>query len=114
MTAEKKRPIKRPFAQIDMSYSSVSNSEEVVTRNVQQKGNTGKPSFAQAGVLYRNFSESERANLISNLAGDLGKVRDSETKHIMLSYFYQADADFGERLTKAVNGNLEQVKNLAK
>jgi len=44
----------------------------------------------------------------------LGKVRDNETKHIMLSYFYQADADFGERLTKAVNGNLEQVKSLAK
>ncbi len=114
MTTEKKRPIKRPFAQIDMSYSSVSNSEEVVTSNAQQKVNAGKPSFAQAGVLYRNFSESERANLISNLAGDLGKVRDSETKHIMLSYFYQADADFGERLTKAVNGNLEQVKSLAK
>jgi len=32
----------------------------------------------------------------------------------MLIHFYQADADFGQQLTKAVNGNLKQVKNFAK
>jgi len=89
-------------------------SEKAITGNTQQKAIEKKQPFAQAGVLYRSFSKQERANLISNLAGDLGKVSDSKTKHIMLSHFYQADADFGKQLTKAVNGNLKQVKNFAK
>ncbi len=28
----------------------------------------------------------------------------------MLSYFYKADADYGTRMTKAVNGNIATVK----
>ena len=69
--------------------------------------------FTQAGNLYRSFTLSQKTNLISNLAGDLGSVKDSKTKHIMLSFFYQADEDFGMRLTKAVNGDLKKVKILA-
>ena len=48
--------------------------------------------------------------MIRNLAADLGAVKDAETKHIMLSYFYKADADYGTRLTAAVKGNLATVK----
>jgi catalase len=31
----------------------------------------------------------------------------------MLSHFYKADTDFGMRITKAVNGNINIVKQLA-
>ena len=58
-------------------------SEKAITGNTQQKAIAKKQPFAQASVLYRSFSKQERANLISNLAGDLGKVSDSKTKHIM-------------------------------
>ncbi|CAB1207224.1 catalase [Acinetobacter bouvetii] len=76
---------------------------------VQQIG-VKEQNFKQAGELYRSYTAKEKDDLIMNLAADLGNVKDSETKHIMLSYFYKADADYGTRMTKAVNGNLVTVK----
>ncbi len=79
----------------------------------QQKKITKENNFSQAGELYRSFSAEEKNNLIHNLAGDLGQVKDSETKHVMLSFFYRADKDFGTRITQAVKGNLNKVKSLS-
>lgn len=79
----------------------------------QQKKITKENNFSQAGELYRSFSAEEKNNLIHNLAGDLGQVKDSETKHVMLSFFYQADKDFGTRITQAVKGDLNKVKSLS-
>lgn len=76
---------------------------------VMQEGKK-EQNFKQAGELYRSFTEKEKSDLIMNLAADLGAVKDAETKHIMLSYFYKADADYGTRITKAVDGNLVTVK----
>ena len=59
------------------------------------------------------FSKQERTNLVNNLAGDLGKVKDSKVMHKMLSHFYKADSEYGTRLTNAVNGDMKQVKQLA-
>jgi len=80
----------------------------------QQKKISRENNFYQAGILYRSFSDAEKSNLISNMAGDLGQVKDEDTKHIVLSFFYRADKGFGSRLTKAVNGNLDNVKKLSK
>ncbi|WP_373358422.1 catalase [Acinetobacter lactucae] len=77
---------------------------------VMQHAITKQQNFKQAGDLYRSYSDIEKKDLIRNLAADLGQVKDSETKHIMLSYFYKADADYGTRLTQAVNGNLALVQ----
>ncbi|WP_444938226.1 catalase [Microbulbifer sp. JMSA002] len=88
-------------------------SSKVLTGSTQQKAIEKRLPFAQAGAFYRSLSPEERQNLIENLAGDLGKVRDENTKHIMLSYFYQADKDYGQRLTKAVDGDLRRVQQLA-
>ncbi len=89
-------------------YSSMAQSGVSQQKKISKENN-----FSQAGVLYRSFSETEKANLVSNLAGDLGKVKDSKTKHIILSYFYRADKGFGARVTKAVKGNLSKVKRLS-
>ena len=80
---------------------------------VQQAAIKKQQNFAQAGALYRSFSKQERTNLVNNLAGDLGKVKDSKVMHKMLSHFYKADSEYGTRLTKAVNGDMKQVKQLA-
>jgi len=77
---------------------------------VMQHAITKQQNFKQAGDLYRSYSDIEKKDLIRNLAADLGQVKDSETKHIMLSYFYKADADYGTRLAQAVNGNLALVQ----
>lgn len=66
--------------------------------------------FKQAGEAYRAFTPGQRDNLIGNLAGDLGQVTDTKTKEIMVSYFYAADREFGERLAKAVDVSIERVK----
>ncbi|WP_445363050.1 catalase [Microbulbifer sp. ANSA003] len=89
-------------------------SNKALNGSTQQKAIEKKLPFAQAGAFYRNLSPEERQNLIENLAGDLGKVSDENTKHIMLSHFYQADKDYGQRLTKAVGGDLDRVKKLAR
>ncbi|WP_343569238.1 catalase [Acinetobacter sp.] len=77
---------------------------------VMQRAIVKQQNFKQAGDLYRSYSEVEKRDLIRNLAADLGQVKDLETKHIMLSYFYKADVGYGTRLTQAVNGNLTLVQ----
>lgn len=81
---------------------------------VQQIAINKQLNFAQAGQLYRDFSESERTNLINNLSGDLSAVNNKKTQHKMLSHFYKADAEYGMRLTEAVNGDIKEVKAMAK
>ncbi|ABZ78733.1 Catalase [Shewanella halifaxensis HAW-EB4] len=80
---------------------------------VQQAVITKQDNFTQAGVLYRSLSKQDKRDLITNLSADLGKVQDSHVKHQMLSYFYQADKEFGKRLTQAVAGDLNEVKKRA-
>jgi catalase len=59
--------------------------------------------FDQAGRFYRSLKPADKADLVKNLAGDLGVVTSARTKVIMVSYFTQADKDLGNRLAKAVN-----------
>ena len=66
--------------------------------------------FKQAGEAYRAFTPDQQVNLIANLAGDLGRVTNMEIKEIMVSHFYAADREFGERLAKAVDVDIERVK----
>ncbi len=80
---------------------------------VQQAGIKKMQDFKQAGRLYRSFTKQQQDNLIKNLAGDLGAVKDSAVKHQMLSFFYRADKGYGKRLTKAVDGDIKQVKMLS-
>jgi catalase len=66
-------------------------------------------NFAQAGTFYRALKPQDQADLVTNLAGDLNVVTSARTKTIMVSYFYQADKDFGSRLATAVNVPMAEV-----
>lgn len=70
-------------------------------------------NFRQAGEFYRSLSADERRNLIANLAGDLGQVRDETTMYTMLSYFHKADADYGTRLAQALKRDTARVASLS-
>ena len=74
---------------------------------------TKQDPFTQAGDFYRALSRGESRTLISNLAGDLGKVESVEVREIMVSYFYSADAEFGKRLASAVEVDFERVQTRA-
>lgn len=89
-------------------------SRQPLGSRVEQKPISKTRNFQQAGELYRSFSDSEKANLISNLAGDLGKVRNGKIKATMVSYFFQADEDYGTRLAQAVGVSLDDVKAAVK
>ena len=80
----------------------------------EQKRINKTDDFSQAGIFYRGLSAQDQADLISNLAGDLIRVENKDTLYIMASYFYQADKNFGERLLKAINGDVAKVKALLK
>jgi catalase len=66
-------------------------------------------TFAQPGLFYRALSAADKADLIANLAGDLNVVTSARTKTIMVSYFYQADKDYGTRLANATNVPIADV-----
>jgi catalase len=70
-------------------------------------------NFRQAGEFYRSLSATEQRNLISNLAGDLGQVSHEETRYIMLSHFYKADASYGTALAQALKADVSRVKTMA-
>lgn len=69
-------------------------------------------NFKQAGLTYRAFSDDQKTNLISNLAGDLGGVKNEKVRLQMTAHFYCADADYGTRLAAKVNVNIDKVKKI--
>ena len=94
----------------DKQFKSI---ETPLSGTTQQRRIAKNDNFEQAGDFYRALSKQDQDNLISNLAGDLGGVRNPQVKEAMLSHFYKADADYGTRLTAAVKGDLANVKALA-
>ena len=93
---------------------SVVTSRAEVSGFAERRAIEKKAPFKQAGEFYRNLDEQQQANLISNLAGDLGRVQNQEVKEIMVSHFYLADTDYGARLAKAVDVDLAAIKARAK
>jgi catalase len=58
-------------------------------------------NFRQAGERYRSFEDWELDELISNLVGALS-VCDRDIQDRMVSYFTQADADYGRRVAEGL------------
>jgi catalase len=85
-------------------------SQAPLSGSVQQQPIEKTLNFRQAGELYRSFTEVERANLIKNLAGDLGKVKNPAVKVQIVSHFYQADVEYGSKLAAALGVSLDDVK----
>ncbi|WP_229262556.1 catalase [Duganella radicis] len=88
-------------------------SQLPLTGATQQQGIARTQNFQQAGEFYRSLGKSQQANLISNLAGDLGQVKDENIKYTMLSYFQKADAGYGKALAQALKADTGRVEALA-
>lgn len=70
-------------------------------------------NFKQAGDLYRSFSETDKTHLVNALTSDLKTVENEEIRTIFTSFLYKADTEYGERVAKMANVNLEEIKRLA-
>ena len=88
-------------------YSQLALSGSTQQAKIQREQN-----FKQAGDLYRSFTTKERKDLIENFGGSLANT-DDESKHIMLSFLYKADPEYGTGVTKVAKGDLARVKALA-
>ena len=93
--------------------SKYSYSQSAISDTTQQAPIHKLQNFKQAGELYRSFTETERANLVSNVAGDLGRVESEEIRVIISAYFYNADPEYGTQIAKAVGVSLDNVKPVA-
>jgi catalase len=89
------------------------NSTYDVSGVVDSKPIEKTSNFEQAGIFYRSRSAQDKADLVKNLAADLGQVTSAQVKTRMVSYFYQADKDYGTRVAKAVNLPLGEVTKAA-
>lgn len=69
--------------------------------------------FKQAGELYRSFSVADQTHLVNALTNDLKSTENKEIRTIFTSFLYKADREYGERVAKMVNVNLQDVKRLA-
>lgn len=76
---------------------------------VDQKQIAKTPDFEQPGIFWRMLSEADKSSLIANMAGDLGQVVSDRTRTVMVSYFYQADPEYGTRLAQAVGVSMDDV-----
>jgi len=87
------------------STSLVGNTQQIPFQKTQ--------NFKQAGELYRSFSEDDQTHLVNALAGDLKTVQSQEVRTIFTSFLYKSDAEYGARIAKMVNVDLDEVKQMA-
>jgi len=69
-------------------------------------------NFNQAGELYRSYSKGEQRDLVNSFGQSLVDA-DDDSKHIILSFLYKADAEYGAGVAKVAKGDLKRVKALA-
>ncbi|NRR31153.1 catalase [Oxalobacteraceae bacterium] len=100
----------QPSAHADLADDAQYKSSQLPLSGTTQQARTAKPqNFKQAGEFYRSLNAQQQANLVANLAGDLGQVKDEKVKTIMLSYFHKADAGYGRALAQALKADTAGV-----
>ena len=93
--------------------ASYKHSNFKLSGSTQQNNIDKTLNFRQAGEFYRSLSQAEQQNLVSNLAGDLGVVKNESTRNKMVSHFYKADVNYGTALAKAVGADISTIKSAA-
>ena len=87
-------------------------SQLPLSGTTQQAKIAREQNFKQAGDLYRSYSKKDQQDLIQSFGESLAAT-DDESKHIMLSFLYKADPDYGAGVTRVAKGDLARVRQLA-
>ena len=88
------------------------SSQLALSGTTQQAQISREQNFKQAGDLYRSYSKQERKDLIASFGASLAAA-DDESKHIILSFLYKADPQYGAGVAQVAGGDLARVKALA-
>ena len=94
------------------STESARYSRLPLSGSTQQQGIERRQNFKQAGELFRSYDKKDRRDLINSFGQSLASS-DDDSKHIMLSYLYKADPEYGKGVAKVAGGDLVRVKQLA-
>lgn len=78
----------------------------------QQAKIVKEQNFKQAGELFRSYTKKEQRDLINALGTALATA-DEDSKYVMLSYFYKADAQYGTGLAKVAKADVGRVQAMA-
>ena len=76
-------------------------SKTNISGEIARKKISKTNDFEQAGVLYRSMSKIDQDNLIDNIVVELKDV-DRHIQEKMVSYFMEADKEYGERVSKGI------------
>jgi len=87
-------------------------SQLPLSGTTQQAKIAREQNFKQAGDLFRSYSKKEQQDLIQSFGESLAGTDDT-SKHIMLSFLYQADPAYGSGVARVAKGDLARVKQLA-
>ncbi|MCY1394285.1 Catalase precursor [compost metagenome] len=87
-------------------------SQTPLSGSTQQARIQREQNFLQAGELYRSYNRKDRTDLVNSFGQSLAGAS-VRSKHLMLSYLYKADPEYGSRVAKVAGGNLIEVKRLA-
>ena len=71
-------------------------------------------NFRQAGELFLRFDSQQQANLVKNLAADLGQVQSMLVRNTICAHMYRANARYGRMLSLAAGCNIRKVIFIAK
>ena len=80
--------------------------------STQQAPIPRQQNFRQAGDLYRSYNHKNRSDLVQSFGTALAGA-DEESKHLILSYLYKADPEYGSAVARVAGGSLERVVALA-
>jgi catalase len=65
--------------------------------------------YTQAGDLYRLMDDEERTRLVETIVGAMKPVERDDIKLRQILHFYNADAEYGERIAKGLGLAIHQV-----
>lgn len=108
-------------SEVNYEPNSFDGPKEVPSASIKHykvEGEAGNQAYShnvdyttQAGDLYRLMSDEEKNRLIETIKDNLGQVKKDEIKILEIKQFYGADKDYGRRVAKVLNIDIEDVVN---
>lgn len=102
------------------SFEPIDVTPDVAQPQIEIAGSVGRHvfqledvDFVQAGELYRRvMSDTDRAHLVSNIAGHLGNAQ-KRIQYRQAAVFYKADKDYGTKVAELLGLDVAKVESLA-
>lgn len=97
------------------SFTGEKGDPSVAISKFEANGTVGRfkyqhpnDDFEQPGNLYRLMTPDQKARLVSNIVGHLGKAK-KEIQERQVQHFYKADPDYGMRVAKGVGLDVTKI-----